>query len=310
MQTMNEFDIFYISYDEPKCEENWADLLQKAPWAKRVHGVKGFDSAHRACAEQSETERFITVDGDNIIDEKFLDLALNIPDKYKNCSFSWNSVNAVNGLIYGNGGLKLWTVDWVMNMKSHEHADSEAKKLDFCWDPTYLQLNGVWSTTYPNGSPFQAFRAGFREGCKMTLDQGDKVDAVKVKSTIYQENLRRLLLWCSVGADVDNGLEAMLGARLGIYMTNIATDFDIAKISDYDWFKQFGQETLDRLKGTSRLDTRRLVMEEIHAIGHQLKQTMGLDLAVLDHNQSAWFKRVQVHVPSTWSQAIEKELGL
>ena len=61
-QQMSDFDVFYISFDEPKCEENWADLLNKAPWAKRVHGVKGFDAAHKACAEKSETDRFITID--------------------------------------------------------------------------------------------------------------------------------------------------------------------------------------------------------------------------------------------------------
>ena len=35
------------------------------PWAKRVHGVEGSDAAHKACANLSETDRFITVDGDN-----------------------------------------------------------------------------------------------------------------------------------------------------------------------------------------------------------------------------------------------------
>jgi hypothetical protein len=307
-QTMSDFDIFYLSYDEPKCEENWADLLQKAPWAKRVHGVKGFDNAHRACAMQSETERFITVDGDNIIDERFLEQVVDIPDKYKNCSFSWNSVNAVNGLVYGNGGLKLWTVDWVMNMKSHENAEDEAKKLDFCWDKTYLQLNSVWSTTYPNGSAFQAFRAGFREGCKMTLDEGGKVDPVKVQKVIYQENLRRLLVWSCIGADVDHGLAAIYGTRLGIYMTNIEPDFELAKISDYDWFKDFGNEKLDALKGKSRLDTNQKIAEEAARIGQIINKTMGLDLAWYHPDQSKFFKKVQVHVPSAWSQAIEKEI--
>ena len=54
---VTELDIFYISYDEPNCEENWADLQRKIPWAKRVHGVEGSDAAHKACAERAETER-------------------------------------------------------------------------------------------------------------------------------------------------------------------------------------------------------------------------------------------------------------
>ena len=70
-QSLNEFDVFYISFDEPNCEKNYADLVNKIPWAQRTHGVKGFDSAHKACAKASKTDRFIIIDGDNIVNEKF-----------------------------------------------------------------------------------------------------------------------------------------------------------------------------------------------------------------------------------------------
>ena len=53
-----EQDIIFLSYDEPNAEKNYADLCNKAPWAKRVHGVKGSDAAHKACAKLSETEYF------------------------------------------------------------------------------------------------------------------------------------------------------------------------------------------------------------------------------------------------------------
>jgi len=57
--SLNEFDVFYISFDEPNCEKNYADLVNKIPWAQRVHGVKGFDSAHKTAAKASKTDRFI-----------------------------------------------------------------------------------------------------------------------------------------------------------------------------------------------------------------------------------------------------------
>ena len=76
---VTELDIFYISYDEPNKEEHWADIISKFPFAKRVDGVKGFDNAHKECARQSDTERFISVDGDNIVDEKFFDIELSFP---------------------------------------------------------------------------------------------------------------------------------------------------------------------------------------------------------------------------------------
>ena len=50
---INELDVFYISYDEPRKEEHWAKILDNVPWAKRVDGVKGFDNAHKECARQS-----------------------------------------------------------------------------------------------------------------------------------------------------------------------------------------------------------------------------------------------------------------
>ena len=105
-----DYDIIYLSYDEPNAEKNYADLLTKAPWAKRVHGVEGSDAAHKACAELSETDRFITVDGDNIIRADFLQQELNISDdvKLSESVISWCGKNSINGLMYGNGGLKCW----------------------------------------------------------------------------------------------------------------------------------------------------------------------------------------------------------
>ena len=96
-------DIIFLSYDEPNCEKNYADLCSKLPWAKRVHGVHGSDAAHKACADLSETEYFVTVDGDNIIDPAFLnqeiDLdALGVDSDYV---FSWCGKVNVNGLMYG-----------------------------------------------------------------------------------------------------------------------------------------------------------------------------------------------------------------
>ena len=40
-----DIDIFYLSYDEPNYQEHWADIRNKVPWAKHVHGVEGSDAA-------------------------------------------------------------------------------------------------------------------------------------------------------------------------------------------------------------------------------------------------------------------------
>ena len=43
-----DIDFIFLSFDEPNAEKNFADLKRKVPWAKRVHGVYGFDAAHKA----------------------------------------------------------------------------------------------------------------------------------------------------------------------------------------------------------------------------------------------------------------------
>jgi hypothetical protein len=51
---VSDLDFVYISFREPNKEQNWADLKNKVPWAKRVDGVVGFDSAHKAAAESQK----------------------------------------------------------------------------------------------------------------------------------------------------------------------------------------------------------------------------------------------------------------
>ena len=132
-----DYDIIYLSYDEPNAEKNYADLCSKVPWAKRVHGVKGSDEAHKACARLSETDRFITIDGDNIIDENFLNQEIDFDEHedLTSCVISWAGKNVVNGLMYGNGGIKCWPKDFVLRMRTHENADPKNAhaQVDFCW---------------------------------------------------------------------------------------------------------------------------------------------------------------------------------
>jgi hypothetical protein len=299
--SITEFDVFYLSYDEPQKEEYWAKVQEIAPWAKRVDGVKGFDSAHKACAMQSETDRFITIDGDNIVYPEFFELELDIPDKLKDATLSWAGRNIINGLAYGNGGLKLWTKDFVLNMRTHENATRDEEKVDFCWDAQYVQLNNIYSDTCPNGSPFQAFRAGFREGVKMTLDRGMKAGEGSVARYVHQKNYRRLLIWASIGADVENGLWAVYGTRLGIYMANIEASFDIAKISDYDWFKKYFYEELaptfegnktEKCVRTGQKWDQNLLIAKSGELLTPLQKKLGMNLADMTPEQSRFFKTV------------------
>ena len=96
---ITEFDIVFISYDEPNADENYSDLLEKCPWAKRSHGVWGSDAAHKAAAAMSETDRFITVDADNIINDDFLNQVIDFDEDtdLNNKVISWTAKNIING---------------------------------------------------------------------------------------------------------------------------------------------------------------------------------------------------------------------
>ena len=150
---------------------------------------------------------------------------------------SWSAKNIINGLTYGNGGIKCWPKEFVLNMKTHENAnpDNERAQVDFCWEAEYLQQNEVFSTIHNNASPYQAWRAGFREGVKMCLDQGVMIPKDQIKYS-HWKNLHRLYIWCMVGADIVNGDYAIGGARYGIFRP-IFTDWDYRKVRDFDELK-------------------------------------------------------------------------
>lgn len=234
-----EYDVIFLSYDEPNADAHYADLLTKIPWAKRVHGVFGSDAAHKAAAALSTTHRFIVVDADNIVNPALLNQIVIIddiegetpidPDKIV---LSWPSVNAINGLAYGNGGIKCWHKEAALNMKTHESADptNVRAQVDFCWEFNYVSIDKSFSTVHVNGSKQQAWRAGFREGVKMCLLDGAKPNSIH---QLDPGNLRRLLVWLTIGADVTHGNWAMLGARQGLDML-MNTDWNHIDVRDFD----------------------------------------------------------------------------
>lgn len=321
---INSYDVIFISYDEDNCEEHWQNLLENVPWAQRVHGVKGSDAAHKAAANLSTTDRFISIDADNIIDPNFFDLELDLDNpKFIGKAISWAAQNHINGLEYGNGGLKCWPKQYVLDMKTHENAEQgdERNQVDFCWEDSYVQMTNQYSKTYPNGSPRQAFRAGFREGVKMSLSRGGKVDPDSFKKDIWWGNYKRLITWCSVGADVENGLWAMYGARLGCYMTNL-TSWNYINVRDFDYLNKFFEQEI-RHKFIALPDARDIekcyktnytwdnvkLWEEITDLGIKLRKGLGVEVAELDVTQSKFYKAAYVNVPRMNKMFTEDELN-
>jgi hypothetical protein len=282
-----DLDCIYLTYDEPQREEFWVKIKNMVPWAQRVDGVKGSDAAHKAAAAVSDTDRFILIDGDNLPDPAFFNQTLVLPtEEYENAVFRWRARNTINGLMYGNGGLSSWTRDFVANMKTHEASDGRTEtQVEFCFDPLYWAMHDCFSTTYPNGSAFHAWRAGFREGVKMCLDRGRKPSTSDFQNRVHSKNLDNLTIWHNVGADVEYGEWAIAGSRMGTYMTML-TAWDHTQVQDFD--------ALDELFKTIENDQPRLVANRLAT---ELNTQLDLPMIILENEQSAFFKR---HYRSNW----------
>ncbi len=274
-----DLDCVYLSYDEPKKEETWIKIQNIVPWAKRVDGIKGSDAAHKAAADASSTDRFVLIDGDNIPDAEFFNLQLKLDKDSSSKVFRWKARNTINGLMYGNGGLSCWTKEFVYAMKTHENTDgAEANDVEFCFYPDYWAMHDCYSTTYPNATPFQAWRAGFREGVKMCLDRGKRPGLVDFEVKVHNRNYDHLCIWQTVGADVDNGFWSNYGARLGTWMTMLNNGWDHRQVQDFDilaeLWKEFENDTPDHCT----------------SIGNQLRQKLSLPIVDMDAEESKFFK--------------------
>lgn len=273
-----DLDCVFLTYDEPRKEESWAKIRNMVPWAKRVDGVKGSDAAHKAAAAESDTEWFVLIDGDNIPDPEFFNLQLSLTEQHQGGAFRWKARNIVNGLMYGNGGMSCWSKTFVNNMRTHEASDgSDETAVEFCFDPKYWAMNDCYSTTYPNATAFQAWRAGFREGVKMCLDRGRKPSLEEFESRVHRRNYDHLCIWQSVGMDAENGFWAIYGARLGTYMTMLR-DWDYRQVQDFDHLRALWDTFKNDETGACK------------NLGDTLRTRLGLQIVDMTAEQSKFFK--------------------
>lgn len=224
------FDLIFITYDEPRGEENWKDLQARVPSAKRVHGVKGIARAWKRASEVASTSHFFTMDGDSQLMENFdfeLDDFQGLHDERVHV---YRCLNHVNGLVYGYGSIHLFPTKLVREFTDLEVVDftlNVATK-GFCIQPR------VASKTCFNTSAYIAWKSGFREASKLA-----SMTNAYVHTTPDPRSAKRLQVWCMLGRDVDFGNWCMLGARMGaIFGFTYADKPDqLALISEHQWFQ-------------------------------------------------------------------------
>lgn len=231
------YDVFFISYDEPNAEDNWQRLLQFAPTARRVHGVKGIKPAHQQAASMSNTAAFFVVDGDawisddwDFYSEFFDDVKLPFRGReVSDCVLVWRSLNPYNGLEYGYGGLKLLPKK---RMLMPGGGIDVTTSICDCFMP----LDWTACETRFASSSWHAWRGAFRECTKLA------------SAAIINENAGSndwLEIWTSRATGIYSK-EIMKGAIAGKQygLDNAGNKEAITRINDYDWLKRIHDETL------------------------------------------------------------------
>jgi len=236
-------DVFFLSYNEPYADENYARLKELVPNARRVNGVKGFAAAHQECARRSFTDNFYVVDSDAIIVDNF---NFNFtPSKYldlwgqpeSNSIYIWYSINPINDLIYGHGGVKI--------LPKQPLLCDDKDVIDFTtgFGLTTKVIDKVSNITAFNYDEFNTFRSAFRECAKLATNITNKeiVDILHQDeiSKLKKEAEHRLNIWTTVGKNKKFGKYCIAGAIQGKkYGENCKEDkSSLQLINDYEWMR-------------------------------------------------------------------------
>jgi hypothetical protein len=217
------FDIVFISYNEPNADENWNELRSRFPNAKRLHGVTGIQHAHRNAAKMCLSEMFWVVDGDSKILEDF---TFADPDGvWIESVYVFKAQNPVNGLIYGNGGVKLLPRIRTLNL------DPNTVDMTTSIAEHFTAVDNIASITMFNTDPFNTWRSAFRECVKLSSKIIDR--------QVNQETEDRLNVWCTVsqGAFGNYAIKgALAGKEYGLNNRNNSENLRL--INNFDWLAE------------------------------------------------------------------------
>ena len=184
--TPKPYDVVFISYEEPDADINFENLKNKAPDAKRVHGVKGIHQAHIEAAKLCDTPFLWIIDGDATIVDDF-EFNYHVPAWQHTHVHVWRSKNPINGLVYGYGGVKLFPREATINM------DTSKPDMTTSISDKFVAVKKVSNITGFNTGEFETWKSAFRECCKLSSKIIDRQKD--------EETERRLKIWCSIGRD-------------------------------------------------------------------------------------------------------------
>lgn len=223
------FDVVFLSYDEPLANQLYDRLTGIAGEVKRLHGVHGMRRAYELTAAMADTDLYFIADGDFEVSRSF-DLRTVEPLAQDVAMRVWQTENAVNGLRYGYGGLKLCRRGAVAAMSPCVDVLAGLPgRVEFC--PVTA------GRTRFNQSPRHAWRAGFRE-CAM-LARGCEY------GTSTTSAHRRIDRWLA-GGDAPYAEWSVRGARDGLAFAEHTTAADTGgweRLNQPSWLDRRFEET-------------------------------------------------------------------
>lgn len=213
--------IYLLYTDETNAQENFDRLVEKAPHAEAVEAIGTIFESHKHIANLCNEDRFYVVDADCWIVDRF-EFNRDIELKSKSVAV-FRAKNPINGLVYGHGGIKLFSKD-CFSAERLDRPDMTTTLAD-----AYIKVNVLASEHRFNYTPYATWRTAFREGIKLSAGLN--------KNNNDQESLDRLEMWCEAGLESKFGYFAIQGARQGVaYAKQDAADFN--NVNDFKWLEK------------------------------------------------------------------------
>lgn len=212
--------VYFLYTDEANLNENWQRLQTKTEHAVAVAAVGNIFESHKHIASLCTGDRFYVVDADCWIVDSF-NFDKEIELKPKSVAV-FRAKNPVNGLVYGHGGIKLFSKD-CFSAERLDRPDMTTTLADH-----YIKLNILASEHRFNYSPYATWRTAFREAVKLSAGIN--------KNNNDTESRERLTMWCEAGIETELGYFAIQGARQGIaYSKSKSADFTL--VNDFTWLE-------------------------------------------------------------------------
>lgn len=167
--------------------------------------MRGMERAYKLTHQMVDSDWYFLIDADCELLRTFHPERISAPASNVDLVV-WQSKNPVNGLVYGYGGPKL------ASRKAMSQLDP-LDAIDVLAGLSHVVFKDeVACITRFNRTPFQAWKAGFRECCVLTLgsEYGD--------TDGFTES--RIDAWTTRGADAEHGIWAIKGAHDGIAFAN------------------------------------------------------------------------------------------